>query len=226
MKTFLTVTMVACLAAGAAQAATTHEIATNMQNTGFDTAITTWDGGNGSVSWRAVGNEPTSTHYWGAGGDFNNYASYVVYTDPTVVNSSPYAVAFDLYNGGTRIIGQAINGIDLIQGDTYEVAFKLRTVPNQDSTIPALAVGIYKNGELGKTTLDLSSVNATWQTYTWSYTHTAATVTGSWDLNLWATASGGHSELLVDTFGAVPEPMTLSLALLGLGGMLGGRRRK
>lgn len=85
-----------------------------------------------------------------------------------MVNSSPYAVAFDLYNGGTRIIGQAINGIDLIQGDTYEVAFKLRTVPNQTSTVPVLAVGIHKNGEVGKVTLDLSSVNAAWQTYTWS----------------------------------------------------------
>jgi hypothetical protein len=226
MKTFLMIAAAICLAVAAAQAATTHEIATNMQNTGFDTAITTWDGGNSSLSWRAVGNESTSTHYWGAGGDGGNYASYVVFTDPTVVNSSPYAVAFDLYNGGFRIIGQAINGIDLIQGDTYEVAFKLRTVPNQTSTIPALAVGIYKNGELGKTTLDLSLVNATWQTYTWSYTHTAATVTGSWDLNLWATASGSHSELLVDTFGVVPEPVSLSLLLLGAGGMLGGRRRK
>jgi hypothetical protein len=201
--------------------AATVQLVDYMHNTGFDTPVTQWDGNIGSVWWRQVGAEPSSTYYWGAATS-SAYVSYVTFADTSIPNTPSQTISFDIWSGAVNV-GQDLSGLTLENGNTYVVSFKVRIDPS-NSVIPDVYLGFYSGGEVGKTQIDMTGISNTgWLDINYSYTHTGGSLSNP-ALVMWGS-SGTHASLLIDSFStAVPEPA--SLACFAICGIVSLIRRK
>ena len=199
--------------------ASTVQIADYMANPAFDNNdISTTGGQTDDLYYQQMpgSNGADGWNVMLGGGYFIRTKDHVNQED------TPEQMALMLTTGAEERMFADVN-TTLVDGNTYQVQFKYRSFKMPTEEFGRLdlqvAIGFY-DGTLFYTTPVLQASTDEWQTYTYSFTYSAADhVADNWVIAFIGTnpemGAGQQGRVLIDSLSVVPEPTTLGLMAIG-----------